>query len=131
MEIQIKVIGILLLLLALLHVVFPKYFKWKKELEKLSLVNKEMMLVHTFFIALIVFLMGFLCLTSSRDLIETPLGKKVLLGFGIFWLARLFIQLFGYSTELWKGKSFETNIHILFVVLWSYFSFVFFVAGYP
>ena len=111
--------------LALFHVVFPKYFNWKEELKSLSLINKQMMTIHTFFIALVVFLMGLLCLTSARELIETNFGKIISLGLGIFWSLRLVIQFFGYSTKLWKGKPLETIIHILFSVLWIYLSIIF------
>ncbi|MFD2246591.1 hypothetical protein [Pontibacter ruber] len=88
----------------------------------MSLVNRQMMTVHTFFIALTVFLMGILCLTSSGELIYTELGKKVSLGLGLFWAVRLYFQFFGYSGELWKGKRFETTVHVLFSFLWLYVS---------
>jgi hypothetical protein len=125
MHLHLKIIGILLIALALVHIVFPKYFNWNKELSSLSLINRQMMTVHTFFIALTVFLMGLLCLTSSGELIDTSLGKKISLGFGIFWTIRLFIQLFGYSSELWKGKRFETTMHIALFLLWTYLSIIF------
>jgi hypothetical protein len=125
MEIHFKIIGVLLIALALFHVLFPKYFNWKEELNGLSLINKQMMVIHTFFVALAVFLMGLLCLTSTTDLVETKLGKTISLGLGIFWSFRLFIQFFGYSAELWKGKKFETLMHILFSLLWAYLSIVF------
>lgn len=127
MEIHLKIIGCLLIGLALLHVVFPKYFRWDKELNSLSLINRQMMKVHTFFIALTIFLMGILCLTSSTELIETNLGKKITLGLGIFWAIRFFIQLFGYSATLWKGKAFETIMHIIFSLLWTYLSVAFLI----
>jgi hypothetical protein len=129
MEIHFKIIGIILIVLALVHVIFPKYFNWRQELQYLSLVNKQMMLVHTFFIALTVFLMGLLCLTSSTELITTKFGKTISLGLGIFWSIRLFIQFFGYSAALWKGKPFETTVHILFSILWIYLSVIFIWAG--
>lgn len=113
------------MILALVHVIFPKYFNWKEELKSLSLINRQMMTVHTFFIALVVFLMGLLCLTSATELIETKLGKTITFGLGIFWSIRLFIQFFGYSAELWKGKRFETIVHILFSFFWTYLSVVF------
>ena len=125
MEIHFKIIDILFIALALVHIDFPKYFNWDKELKSLSLINRQMMTVHTFFIALTVFLMGILCLTSSTELIETNLGKKISFGLGIFWTVRLFIQFFGYSTDLWKGKKFETFMHITFSLLWSYISIIF------
>ena len=125
MELHYKIIGIVLIALAFVHIIFPNYFKWKEELRSLSLINQQIMKVHTFFIALVVFLIGLLCLTSSNDLINTELGKKVSLGFGIFWSFRLIIQFFGYSSKLWKGKKMETAVHIIFLFLWTYLSYVF------
>ena len=128
MEIHIKIIGVILIALSLVHVIFPKYFNWDVELKSLSLINQQMMKVHTFFIALTVFLMGVLCLTSSYELTTTALGKKISLGLGIFWTIRLFTQLFGYSSTLWKGKRFETTVHIVFSAFWIYLSVIFLVT---
>lgn len=128
MEIHIKIIGFILIPLSIIHVIFPKYFNWDKELSTLSLINRQMTYVHTFFIALIILLMGILCLTSAGELIHTHLGQKISFGLGIFWLLRLFIQFFGYSSVLWKGKLFETTVHILFIVMWGYISLIFFAA---
>jgi len=130
MQIHIQFIGVLLIVLALVHAIFPKYFSWDKELKSLSLINRQMMTVHTFFIAFTVFLMGLLCLNSATALVETNLGKTISLGFGIFWSVRLVIQFFGYSSELWKGKKFETSMHILFSIVWIYLSAIFLLNYY-
>ena len=126
MELQLKIVGWGLMALALVHVIFPRYFKWKEEMPKISLINRELLYVHTFFIAVLVFLMGLFCLTSSSDIVHTSLGKRIALGFAIFWSLRLLVQFFGYSSELWKGKTFETIVHIIFIILWFYLSFLFF-----
>jgi hypothetical protein len=125
MQIHLNIIGVTLIILALGHSIFPRYFKWKEELKPLSLVNQEIMKVHTFFIALIVLLIGVLCLTTSNDLINTQLGKKVSLGLGVFWGFRLVFQFTGYSAELWKGKRMETIIHILASIFWTYLTVIF------
>jgi len=125
MEIHLKVIGGILVALALVHVIFPRYFNWGEELKKLSLINRQMMEVHTFFLALMVFMMGLLCLVATSDLIHTNLGKIISLGFGVFWAIRLVVQFFWYSSRLWKGKIFETVVHVLFTMLWVYLSVVF------
>jgi hypothetical protein len=129
-QIHIEIIGWLLILLALVHIIFPKYFKWKTELAGLSLINREMMQVHTFFIALTVFGMGILCISSASELLATPLGKKMLLGLAIFWSIRMLMQFFVYSAALWKGKAFETFVHIIFSGLWVYMAAVFWLGWY-
>lgn len=128
-ETQLITIGFLLMALALVHSIFPKYFSWKDELIKLSLVNRQMMQVHTFFIAFVVFLMGLLCVTSYTDLIHTPLGKRIALGFSVFWGIRMLFQFFIYSPKLWKGKTFETIVHVVFSIFWIYLTTVFFLIS--
>ena len=128
MELLLRLTGFILMTLGLFHVFFPKYFKWKEEFSKVSTINRQMMYVHSFFIAFVVLLMGLLCVTSAADLLTTPLGKRICLGISIFWMTRLFIQFFGYSTNLWKGKTFETCSHILFSMLWIGLSAVFIFA---
>lgn len=125
MELHLKIIGLSLTVLGFVHAIFPKQFNWKQELSSLSIINREMMYVHTFFIALTLLLIGLLCITSSNELIGTTLGKRVSLGLGIFWTLRLFFQFFGYSSSTWRGKRFETTIHILFSIFWTYLSTIF------
>ncbi|GAB3325118.1 hypothetical protein ACFQT0_15585 [Hymenobacter humi] len=129
MELQLKLIGFLLVILAVLHAAFARYFNWRHEFAAVSLINRQMMYVHTFFIAFTVLLMGLLCLSSAGELISTPLGRKLALGCGAFWLARLLVQFFGYSAVLWQGKRFETVVHVTFSVLWAYLSAVFVLIG--
>lgn len=126
MQIHLHIIGVLLITLAFVHIFFPKYFNWKIELQPLELINRQMMTTHTFFIALTVFLMGLLCVTSATELIKTTLGNKLMLGLAVFWTIRLFFQFFVYSQQLWKGKKFETTMHIIFSGLWVYLSVIFF-----
>jgi len=125
MELHLKIIGSCLIALGLVHAIFPRQFNWKQELSSLSIVNREMMYVHTFFIAITLILVGLLCLTSGTDIMKTTFGKRVSLGLGIFFSLRLLFQFFGYSSKTWKGKTFETIVHILFSIFWTYLSAVF------
>jgi len=129
MQAHIEFIGGALILLSLLHVVFPKRFAWREQLARLSLINRQIMKVHSFFIALMVSLMGLLCLTSSDDLLHTSLGRRISLGIAIFWALRLGVQIFGYSKELWQGKRFETTVHVVATIAWTYFSTVFLLSA--
>ncbi len=119
---NLQAIGAVMVVLAAVHAVFPRYFDWKTDLSKLSLINRQVMEVHTFFIALAVFLMGLVCLLEADALVETPLGRHVAAGLAIFWGARLLAQLFWYSPQLWRKKRFETAVHILFTTLWLWFT---------
>ncbi len=129
MKLQLQIVGALLILLALMHIAFPKRFGWKEELSSLSLLSRQIMYVHTFFIALVVFLTGVLSLFFADLLLTEELGVIICLGLSLFWLLRLFFQLFVYSKKLWKGKRFETTVHIIFTGLWAYFALVYYLAA--
>jgi hypothetical protein len=124
-----KILGVILMLLAFLHVIFPRYFRWKEALAGLSLINREIMGVHTFFVALTIFLMGLLLVSSAELLTTTLLGRRISAGLALFWGLRLLCQFFWYSTENWKGKPFETVVHILFTFLWITLTVAFTLAA--
>jgi hypothetical protein len=129
MKVQLEAIGFLLVVLAFVHVSFAWYFNWRRELATLSLINRQMMYVHTFFVAFTVLLMGLLCLSSAAELVATPLGRRLALGCGLFWLVRLLVQFVGYSPQLWRGKRFETVVHVVFSAFWAYLSTIFLLIG--
>jgi len=109
-----------------MHIIIPKYFKWEQELASLSLITKQILYVHTFFIAFMVLLMGLLCLSYSYELVYDPFGRIISLGLFGFWLIRLIFQFFVYSPKVWRGKRFETVMHVMFSIIWLYFTMVFF-----
>ena len=125
MEIHLKIVGSLLIALSLMHIIIPKYFKWEQELTSVSLITKQILYVHTFFIAFIVLLMGLLCLSYSHELLYDPFGRVISLGLFGFWLTRLIFQFLVYSPKVWRGKRFETVMHVVFAATWLYFSAVF------
>jgi len=129
MQTTLELTGVSLMVLAGLHAVFPRYFRWKEETAGLSLITRQILHVHTFFIALTVFLMGLLCVTSAAELLQTSLGRRICLGLGVFWGIRLMIQFVGYSPKLWRGKVFETVMHVSFTLFWAFLTGVFFSAG--
>ena len=127
-ETHIKVVGSLLIALSMMHIVLPRYFNWERELTSVSLITKQILYVHTFFIAFTVLLMGLLCINYAHDLIHNPFGKIISLGLFGFWLMRLIFQFFVYSPKVWRGKKFETLIHVIFAATWTYFTSVFLFA---
>ncbi len=129
MIIHLHILGTVFTVLALAHIGFPRYFKWKIELAPLSTINRQMMQVHAAFIAVVVLLMGLLCLTSAADLVSTVLGRRICMMLGVFWTLRLAVQLFVYSPSLWRGKLFETTVHIVFSLLWAYSAGTFFLSA--
>ena len=121
LHIHLQIAGALLLLLSAAHGGFSRYFGWKQELGALSLLTRQMFLVHTFFIALVVALIGALSLFCADSLLTPgPLSRAVLAGILIFWLVRLVFQWFVYDSAIWRGRPFYTVMHCLFSAFWIY-----------
>ena len=125
-EWHLRIAGALQILLALLHLAFPKRFKWKEELARLSPLNRQIFLVHTFFICVVLTLIGALSLLAANTLLEpSRLSRLVLGGFATFWGLRLLCQFFVYDASLWRGQRFNTVMHALFSLLWLYLTGVY------
>ncbi len=121
LRLHLQIVGSLLLVLAAAHAPFGRYFGWKRELAVLSLLTRQVFWVHTFFIALMVALMGWLSAFCADDLLApSRLSRAVLGGIVLFWGCRLAIQLFVYDAAIWRGRRFYTFMHIVFLILWIY-----------
>jgi lysylphosphatidylglycerol synthetase-like protein (DUF2156 family) len=123
LEINLRLIGLTQLLLALSHLSFKRQFDWERDLQQLSLLNRQVFYVHTFFIAFTVFLMGLLSAFGAKQLISpSPLASFLSAGLTLFWLARLYCQFFYYDKQLWKNQPFRTAVHIIFSFAWIWYS---------
>ncbi|MEO6323364.1 MAG: hypothetical protein ABIT01_00650 [Thermoanaerobaculia bacterium] len=123
---HLRITGVLLLALATLHFALPKRLGWDEDLARLTLVNRQIFLVHTFFIVLVLVMMGVLSLFFGPVLVApTPLARLVLGGLTLFWLIRLVMQWLVYDPSLWRGDRFNTRVHYAFTALWIYFSTVY------
>jgi hypothetical protein len=122
LNIHLKIVGTLMLMLAAAHAYFPKPFGWKDDLRQLSLVNRQIFLVHCIFIVLVLVLSGLLSLFCAELLTQPSLlARAVLSGLVVFWAVRLFAQFFIYDAKLWKGNLFNTTMHVLFSLMWTYY----------
>jgi hypothetical protein len=122
LELHLRIVGVLLFALLSLNFVLPRRFRWREELGRLSLFNRQIFIVHAMFICLILAMFGALSLFWAPLLLESaPLPRVVLAGLALFWFARLLVQWFVYDRSLWRGKRFETAVHFVFTGVWLYF----------
>src|SRR5689334_7295462 len=114
-RLHIEIIGAALIILGAAHAAFPRYFGWNRELKNLSLLARQVFLVHCFFIALLLVLLGVASLFYADSLLDpTPLSRVLLTGLVFFWICRLIIQFAGYDSAIWRGNRFYTTMHVVF-----------------
>jgi hypothetical protein len=126
LSLHLKMVGTLLLSLAAAHAFFPKRFRWREELARLSLLNRQIFVVHCFFIVFVLVMFAIWCLCYTEVLrTPAPLARGVLGGMAAFWALRLVVQWFVYDRSLWRGHRFNTAAHVFFSLLWAYFASIF------
>lgn len=130
LSILLRIAGLGLILLAIMHIPVGKQLNWKEDIPKLTPANAEIFHVHTFFICLTLVLMGLPSLLDPEIFLKrTRPGAWLAWIFAVFWGFRLYFQCFVYSPDLWRGKRLETSIHWLFTFLWLALTAVYGACG--
>ncbi|MGN6727315.1 MAG: hypothetical protein ACTHLZ_15450 [Tepidisphaeraceae bacterium] len=121
--------GIMLMLVPLNLFDVPRRFAWNEEMERLSLLNRQIFWVHAWYLCLVLGMLGLLALLLARPLLEpTPLARAITGGLTIFWLLRLVLQWFYYSPQIRRGNQFYTAVHYVFTVMWLLLTAIFALA---
>lgn len=126
LDLHLKIVGAIMFAIILLNFHVWKRYGWRRELQQVSLLTRQVFVVHTFFIMLMIGMFGALSLVFTAALLErTPLAKLVLTGLVLFWASRLAMQWLVYDASLWRGKRAETIVHFVFTGVWVYFTVVY------
>ncbi len=127
--IHLRIVGATLLVLALAHICFGRHLEWRVDASRLSPINRQIFHVHTFFICLVLAMMGVLCLFYTKALTTpTPLARVILCGLVIFWSVRLVFQWFVFDKSHWRGRWLYAFVHVVFTLTWMYYTFAFALA---
>jgi hypothetical protein len=125
-----RIAGAGLILLAILHIPIGKKLQWREQAARMSDENAAIFHVHTFFICVLLVMMGLPSLVDPDVFLEKSQASTWAAWsiFG-FWLLRLYCQWFVYEAKLWRGKRLETFMHFWFTGVWIYLVAVYGVCG--
>src|SRR5437879_3263468 len=97
-RLHLQIVGALLIALGAAQGLIGRYLGWKKDLERVSLLTRQVFEVLCFFIGLLLILLGVCSFFYADALLEPgPLPRAILAGILIFWLCRLLVQWFVYD----------------------------------
>ncbi|MFJ5970756.1 hypothetical protein [Streptomyces sp. NPDC093060] len=126
---QLRLVGLALVGMGLLHVVLPRILGWPGDLGDSSLLTHQVSYAHVFFIGLTCVLLGALPLAFSRELVSgAPLPTALLCGQTLFWGLRWVMEFAYFSPRLWRGHRLRTAGHLALSVLWTWVTAVFALA---
>jgi hypothetical protein len=77
---------------AAFHIAFWALFRWPKTLASTTLANRAILQIANVQLIWVFLCIGGLCLRFPDELIQTPLGRTVMLGMSGFWGLRLIQQ---------------------------------------
>jgi len=129
LEHHLRLVGVLMLGIAALSLYVPRRFGWGGEIQRLTLLTRQVFVVHAAFVSVVVLLLGLLHACYAGALVAPgPLPRALLAGMLVMWGARLLAQFFYYDARLWRGNRLHTAMHVLFSGIYSYFVIIFAAA---
>src|SRR3954470_10170642 len=96
-ELHLRIVGALLLAVAALGVAVHRHFGWGHEIQRLSLLARQVFLIHSAFVTVVLVMLGGLLVALAPALLGPgPLPRAVLIGLLVMWSTRLLAQWFFY-----------------------------------
>ncbi len=112
--------GILSLFMALFHTQFYKLFNWKKDFEKISIINRKVF--YTIHLALLLLFIVFSCisLAYAHELSQCKgLACGVTLGYSLFWLWRTMWQMIYFRPPKNQQGGNRIFMHYLLIIIFG------------
>lgn len=128
LELLITIGGVLHLGILIASALVPGALEWKRELEKLRPLSRQLVWVHGGFIVLTIVGFAVFSFVAPRELASgTTLARAVCAFIAIFWFCRLGVQLFVFDvssvltkTHLKMGYHALTIVFFALVVIYGY-----------
>jgi hypothetical protein len=91
--------GVICLFYAVSHSLFERMFNWESTLSCLSQFDRAIMLTYHYLIIMTIGFMSFVSVFQAKLILESRIGKSVLVMFSVFYIIRIITELtlFGFS----------------------------------
>jgi len=104
---------------AVLNLCLVRLLHWKKVLEPLPLLLREVFQVHVWFITITLAVFATVTWRFADVIATDTIGRWLAGGISLFWGIRTVIQVCYYSHSHWVGKTRETTIHITLLLAYG------------
>ena len=99
-------LAVVQVIVAFINLFLPRMLKWREDVEKLSLLPRQVFNVHLWFISITLWIFGVLTLRFSEQMafgLNEP-AIWIAAAIGVFWGIRTVVQMAYYSPKHWWGK---------------------------
>ncbi len=103
---------------ALLNFFLVPLLGWKADLLRLSLLPRQVFMVHLWFISITLLIFGALTWRFAETMVTgtNPVAVWLAAAIALFWFIRTVIQVVYYSPRHWWGHPGRTAIHIVLIL---------------
>ena len=91
--------GVFNLGFAIYHIMFWRLFRWKEDLASLTLINRSVMQILNLCLTFVFLVMAYVSFFHGPELIQTSLGKAILVAFSLFWFLRMVEQVLFFGVK--------------------------------
>lgn len=124
LELFLRIIAIAQLALAALSFFLPRILKWEADMARMSLLVREVFVIHSWFISITLVIWGVLTWRFAHEMAHAPtdLSRWLCGAIALFWGIRCALQWLHYSPMHWRGIPGRTVIHWMCFVgygLWA------------
>lgn len=123
----VRLAGTIQLAVALANLALPRVLDYRRQVASLSPVVRQIFVVHSVYIVLVLLIFGGLCLGFPAALTDgSPAARYLAASLAVFWLLRVGLQLFYYDRVFRRDRPWLDRA---WLALTSYLALVFTLAA--
>ena len=111
--------------IAVLNLALIRIMGWKKDLEDLPVLIREVFHVHVWFISITLTIFAIMTWRFLDKLTTNPACRWLAAAAGIFWAIRAVLQMTYYSSSHWRGQFGRTAVHVACLLIYGGFASVY------
>ncbi len=92
--------------LIVFHLLFWRIFNWDHDLKQVSYLNRATMQVLNISLTFAFIIFSYISLAHTIELLNSSLGRSLLILMALFWLARAIQQIIFYKLHHWASWAF-------------------------
>ena len=116
--------------IAVLNLALIRIMGWKKDLEDLPVLIREVFHVHVWFISITLTIFAIMTWRFLDELTTNPACRWLAAAAGILWAIRAVLQMTYYSSSHWRGQIGRTLIHMALLLTYGGFAVVYLAAAF-
>jgi hypothetical protein len=131
LELFLRLAALAQLGVAVLNLFLVRIMNWRRDLDTMPLLIREVFQIHLYFISITLAIFGAVTWRFAAEIASAahPICVWLAIGIGFFWAVRSVMQWTHYSAVHWRGDRLRTLIHWMLFLGYGAFAAVYFAVA--